>query len=110
MSKQTKPFEDGMLLLVQDDDDIAGLEFRLLIALAVKDDLLTVGHSLVDVYLEDLPVADDLFALALLASIGGVDALALAATVRADGLDLLDQTCKIKTGGRVRQDYSELVV
>ena len=42
-----RPLEGGMLLLVQNDDDVAGLHAGLLVALAGKRDLLTVGHALV---------------------------------------------------------------
>ena len=48
------PLEGGVLLLVQDDDNVAGLHSGLLVALTGKRDLLTVSHPLVNAYLNGI--------------------------------------------------------
>ncbi len=70
-----------MFLLIQDNDDVTGLEAGFLISLSSKGDLLSVLlHALVDLHLENLLLAIDLAAIDLFAAELGVDALALALT------------------------------
>jgi hypothetical protein len=73
--------EKGVFLLIQDNDDVTGLEAGFLISLSSKGDLLSVLlHALVDLHLENLLLAIDLAAIDLFAAELGVDALALALT------------------------------
>lgn len=76
-------------LLVEDNDDVAGLEAGLLVALAGEGDLLTVGHALVHLDLENLPLTVDFSSIALFASQLGINSLSLAMTFLTHGLDLL---------------------
>lgn len=80
-----------MFLYVQHDDDVAWLQVGLLVPLAGEHDALAVQHSLLDVHLEDLPVADRLLAVARFAAVLGVDDLALALTHAADLFVLLHE-------------------
>ena len=83
------PLEGRVLLLVQHDDDVSGLEPGLLVALPAEGDLLAVLHTLVHRDLEDLALARDLAAGALFAAQLGVDPLSLTLALSAHGLDLL---------------------
>jgi hypothetical protein len=82
--------EAGVGLLLDLEDDIACLDARCLVTLAAELDLGTTPDTLVDVDVENLPVDNSLLAIALLATVLGVDNLALAAAVGADGLEALD--------------------
>ena len=76
-------------LLLDHNDDVAGLDAGALVRLAGKRDRLALLHALVDKDLEDLALVDDLLADARLAAVLGVDDLALAVAVAALLLDLL---------------------
>ena len=81
-----------MFLAVKDDDDVARWKARSLVALARERDLLLVLHSLVDVDLKDLPLLDNLLAVAGLAAIFLLDLLAAAITLRASRTHLLNHS------------------
>ncbi len=74
-------FESGVFALLENDNNITGLQTWRLVALAVERDFLSILHTLVDVNLEDLALVHNLAALARLAHVLGVDLLALAITV-----------------------------
>lgn len=78
-----------MLLLLQNDNDIARLKTRRLITLSVERDLLTILHALIDVHLENLPLLDYLSSRARLTHVLGVDSLALTVTISARRVNLL---------------------
>jgi hypothetical protein len=67
--------ESIVRLLLNDDNDVAWLCAWRLIALAVEGDGLAALHPLVDMYLQDLLLGDDLLALAVGTPIFGVDDL-----------------------------------
>ena len=74
------PLERVVGLLVEHDDDVAGLEAGLLVSLAGEGDLLAVRHALVHLDLENLPLTVDFSSIALFASQLGVNSLTLAVT------------------------------
>jgi len=49
-----------VVLLVQNDDNIARFQTWLLIAFAVENDLLTIHHTLFDVDFQDLALSNNL--------------------------------------------------
>merc|ERR1719403_663066 len=69
---QTAPLEPLVRLLVQDDDDISGLQPWLLVALAAECNLLSVLHTFVHLHLQDLPLSIDLPPVTLLTTELGV--------------------------------------
>jgi len=78
---QPAPLEPLVRLLVQDDDDIPGLQPWLLVALAAECNLLSVLHTFVHLHLQDLPLSIDLPPVTLLTTELGVDPLALSVTL-----------------------------
>lgn len=52
-----------MLLLIQHDDQITGLQLRFLVPFTAEHYLLSVRHAFVHMHLEDLPVSHRLAAL-----------------------------------------------
>lgn len=84
--------EHGVFLLVEDNDNVAGRDTGFLIAFAREGDLLTVAHALIDVNFENRLRLDDLLCVARLAAIFRGDYFALAATLSASRLRLLDHT------------------
>jgi hypothetical protein len=49
-----------VLLLVQNDDNVTGLESRLLISLPAEDNLLTITSALVDMHFQHFAIPDNL--------------------------------------------------
>jgi len=84
--------EAVVLLLLEYNNDITGLDTGLFIGSTAESDLLSVLHTLIDMYLQDLPLLHGLLALTLLALILLRDGLASTLTVGAGGLHLLDHT------------------
>lgn len=78
--------ESSVGLLIKHEDNVSGDDIRTLVTLAAKGDLLTVDHTLVNVDLEHLSLLLGLSSVTVLASILGVDDLALAVTVVTLGL------------------------
>lgn len=70
-----------VLLLLNDNDDIARHGVGRLVGLASKSDRLTVLHALVHCYLQHFTLLDHLVAVAGLALVFGVDQLALTVTI-----------------------------
>lgn len=80
----------GVRLLLDLEDNVAGLHARSLVTLASELDLGTAANTLVNVDVQDLSVDYRLLAAALLAAILVLDDLAFAIAVRADRLKALD--------------------
>lgn len=91
----TLALEPGVLLLLDNNDDISRLNSRSLIALSLETNLLTRLHSFVNVDLEHLALRDRLLAVALLALVLGVDDLSSGVAVVARLLDLLHHGTKL---------------
>ena len=79
----------GVLLLVKHNDDVARRQPRLLVALAVERDALTILHALVNVHLQNLSLGHDLLSIARLALVLLLDHLTRALALVAVALDLL---------------------
>jgi hypothetical protein len=77
-------------LLLDLEDNIAGLDARKLITFATELDLVAALDTTVNVNMEDLPLDDSLLAVALLAPVLVADDFALSLTVGADSLETLD--------------------
>jgi hypothetical protein len=82
--------EPVVLLLLDDEHDVSGDDVGALVTLSAKGDLLAILHTLVDGDVENLALGDCLLSVALLAPVLVLDDLALAVTIRADGLEALD--------------------
>lgn len=106
--------KSGVRLLLEHDDYIARLDVRRPVALAAERDLLAVGHSLVDVHLQNLVLRHVALTVALFAAVLRADALALAVAVgtvllallheaRAQSLDLHHQTVTLTGGALLRR-------
>jgi hypothetical protein len=79
-----------MGLLLDFENDVAGLNTRCLVTLASELDLGATADTLVNVDVEDLAVNGGLLSVALLAAVLLLDALTLSVTVGADSLEALD--------------------
>lgn len=82
--------EARMGLLLDFENDVAGLNTRCLVTLASELDLGATADTLVNVDVEDLAVNGGLLSIALLAAVLLLDALTLSVTVGADSLEALD--------------------
>ncbi len=82
--------EERVLLLLQDNDNVAWWKSRLLISLAVECDALAILHALVNVHLQHLALGHHLLAIARLAAVLVLDGLARPSAAIAVALDLLD--------------------
>jgi hypothetical protein len=82
--------EARMGLLLDFENDVAGLNTRCLVTLASELDLGATADTLVNVDVEDLAVNGGLLSVALLAAVLLLDALTLSVTVGADSLEALD--------------------
>ena len=80
-----------MRLLLQNDNYIARLNVWRPVALAAECDLLAVRHTFVDVHLQNFVLRYVALTVALFASVFGVNAFALAVTVRTVLLALLHE-------------------
>lgn len=83
--------ENGVLLYVQYDDDVAWLEVGFLISLAGENDALPIKHALLNVHFEDFTVANGLLAVARFASVLRVNDFSLALTRTANLFVFLDE-------------------
>lgn len=82
--------ETSVWLLLNFENNIAGLYARRLVTLAAELDLGAATNTSVDMDVEDLAIDDGLLASALLAAILVLDLLTLAVTVGADSLETLN--------------------
>jgi hypothetical protein len=82
--------ETSMRLLLNLENNVAGLNTRCLVTLASELDLGTAADTLVNVDMEDLAVDGGLLSITLLATVLLLDDLTLSVTVGADSLEALD--------------------
>lgn len=91
--------EAGMRLLFDLEDNITCFDAGQLVTLASEFDLCAALDASVDVHVQHFALDDGFLATALLASVAVADDLALALTVRADGLEALNHGAHLSHHG-----------